>query len=89
MQEAVVALEEVEVAMEAELEEVTEHKSIWSHKLIFTFVVISIFLECYIRDRRGYKYYDRLIRDLISARDPEECSDECKRTNYCKSFGYR
>lgn len=48
-----------------------------------------VFADCFVRDRRGYKFFDRLVRDLTDARDPQECSDDCKRTSYCKAFAYR
>ena len=45
--------------------------------------------ECFVRDRRGVKFYDRLVRGLTDARNPEECSEDCRRTNYCRAFAFR
>ena len=49
----------------------------------------SDFADCYRTERSGYHFYSSLIRDTISVRAPGECSDECRRTTYCKSFSYR
>ncbi|TRY68387.1 hypothetical protein TCAL_01423 [Tigriopus californicus] len=44
--------------------------------------------NCFIRDRLGYKFYPSIARTTISVRDAQECSNDCKRSTFCKSFAF-
>eukprot|EP00095_Tigriopus_kingsejongensis_P011025 maker-scaffold109_size355148-snap-gene-0.17 protein:Tk11025 transcript:maker-scaffold109_size355148-snap-gene-0.17-mRNA-1 annotation:"hypothetical protein DAPPUDRAFT_257231" len=45
--------------------------------------------NCFTRDKPGYKFYPSVARGTVSVRDAQECSDECKRSSFCKSFAFR
>lgn len=45
--------------------------------------------NCFIRDRLGFKFYPSIARTTISVRDAQECSNDCKRSTFCKSFAFR
>lgn len=45
--------------------------------------------DCYRQDRTGYKYYNSVVREAVSARAAQDCSERCHQASYCRSFTFR
>ena len=46
-------------------------------------------LDCYRRERVGFKHFFTALRETVSVADVAACNAACQKASYCLSFSYR
>ena len=52
-------------------------------------IIVFFHRQCHKVERSGYKHFSSSYRDSVSASSTKDCSDQCRRYSYCRSFSYR
>ena len=55
----------------------------------FLYPFLSLFSECYRRERVGFKHFFTSMRETVSVADVAACNAACQKASYCLSFSYR